>query len=74
MLAGGVLAKIQLPTKKDGPFKKIQFLGKDWICMKNLTIQFAQARDQITNIYQREILHSRDVQIIPREKDQVDFV
>ena len=52
----------------------MRFLGKDWICMKNLKIQFAQARDQITNIYQREILHSRDVQISPREKDQVDFV
>ena len=53
-------------NKKGRTFQKMQVLGKDWICMKNLTIQIAQARDQITNTYQREFLHSRDVQIIPR--------
>ena len=60
-------------TKKGRPFQKMQFLGKDRFCMKNLKVQSLRApKQKISDINEKDWRNSRD-HINPSAREQGDL-
>ena len=73
MLAGGVLAEIQLPEKKDGPDKKCDFWVKIGSVWKIWTFKRPEASNQkISDIKGTDWRNSRD-QVNPSAQEQGDL-